>query len=105
MTTEQRKNLENSFYKTSISDNQKQLEKKDLCFSIPGIDNSHSDNIIHKAESIIYNDGVVPFTAQLGSDHVINLQGERPDLYLIIGTNDMVALASMVVEFVLTLLL
>ena len=78
MTTEQRKNLENSFYKTSISDNQKQLEKKDLCFSIPGIDNSHSDNIIHKAESIIYNDGVVPFTAQLGSDHVINLQDERP---------------------------
>ena len=54
------------------------LRKKDSRFSIPGIDNSHSDNIIHKADSIIDNDGVVPFTAQLGSYHVINLQGGRP---------------------------
>ena len=78
LTTEQRKSLENSFYKASISDSQKQLEKKDSFFSIPGTGNSHSDNIIHKADSIIDNDGVVPFTAQLGSYHVINLQGGRP---------------------------
>ena len=78
LTTEQRKSLENSFYKTSIRDSQNQLEKKDSCFSIPGVDNSRSDNIIHKADSIIDNDGVVPFTAQLGSYHVFNLQGGRP---------------------------
>ena len=78
LTTEQRKSLENSFYKTSISHSQNQLEKKDSCFSIPGIEKSNSDNIIHKADSIIDNDGVVPFTAQLGSYHVINLQGGRP---------------------------
>ena len=54
------------------------LRKKDSCFSIPGIHNSHSDNIIHKADSIIDNDGVVPFIAQLGSYHVFNLQGGQP---------------------------
>ena len=76
MTTGQGKSLENSFYKAS--DSQKQIEKKNSSFRILGIDNSHSDNIIHKADSIIDNDGVVPFTAQLGSYHVINLQGGRP---------------------------
>ena len=78
LTTEQRQSLGNSFYKASIDDSQKQLEKKDSRFSIPGIDNSHSDNIIHKADAIIDNGGVVSFTAQLGSLHVINLQGGRP---------------------------
>ena len=76
LTTEQRKSLETSFYKTSISDSQNQ-QPKDSCFSISGIANSRSDNIIHKADSIIDNDVVVPFTAQLGSYHVINLQGGR----------------------------
>ena len=76
LTTEQRKSLETSFYKTSISDSQNQ-QPKDSCFSISGIDNSRSDNIIHKADSIIDNDVVVLFTAQLGSYHVINLQGGR----------------------------
>ena len=104
LTTEQRRSLENNFYKTNISDSQKQLAQKDSSFSIPGIDNSHSNNIIHKADSIIDNDSVVPFTAQLCSYHVINLQGGRPH-FVIIGANDMVLLASMVVEFVLTLLL
>ena len=78
LTTEQRRSLENSFYKTNISDSQKQLAQKDSSFSIPGIDNSHSNNIIHKADSIIDNDSVVPFTAQLCLYHVINLQGGRP---------------------------
>ena len=51
-----------------------ELEKS---FSIPGISNSHSDNIIHMADSIIDNDDIVPFTAQLGSYHANNLQGRR----------------------------
>ena len=78
LSTKQRKSLENSFYKASISHSQKQLERKDSKFSIPGIDNSYSDNIIHKADSIIDNDGVAPFITQLGSYHVINSQGGRP---------------------------
>ena len=49
-----------------------ELEKS---FSIPGISNSHSDNIIHMADSIIDKDDIVPFTAQVGSYHVNNLQG------------------------------
>ena len=87
----------------------------DFFRKISGIDNSHSDNIIHKADSIIDNDGVAPFTTKLGS-HIMSLTckvGDRiswrdvkiGDLYVIIGTNDMVVLTSMAVEFVLTLLL
>ena len=58
----------------------------DFFRKISGIDNSHSDNIIHKADSIIDNDGVAPFTTQLGSYYVINLQGGRP--HFVAGCKD-----------------
>ena len=86
LTTEQGKSLEKSLYNTSISDSQKQPEKDESSFSIPGIDNSHSDNIIYNADSIIDKDGIVPFTAQLGSYHVINSHGQR--LYNVIECKD-----------------
>ena len=43
-------------------------------------------------------------TCKVG-DHILWRNVKTDDLYVIIGTNDMVVLASMVVEFVLTLLL
>ena len=38
------------FYKASINGSQKQPEKDESSFSVPGIDNSHTVSTIHKAD-------------------------------------------------------